>query len=200
MPLVVNKQEKADAIAQAALHVFLRQGFHQTKMADIAIAAHVGKGTLYEYFRNKHDILKHIYNEHLRMFSSGQLAGMLTKTRPSERLLEMIQFIIDHLAEWEMIGVIFIDYYSVARSDDEFLKLFTEVYESTTDYFAELVRQAQQDGEIRKDVDARSAAKTVMCFFDGLILYGSVTKQKSDTMKHAATFLKLFKDSLGIRL
>ena len=198
MPLVVNKQEKTNTIASAALQVFLKQGFHQSKMADIATAANVGKGTLYEYFRNKHDILKHIYTEHLKMFNSDRLAAVLTKSRPSERLLEMIHLFIDHLDEWENIGVIFIDYYSVARLDDEFLRLFTEVYESAQKLFTTLIQEAQDKGEIRRDIDPHSAAKTILCFFDGLILYGSVTNQKTDTMKHAETFLRLFRDSMGI--
>ena len=48
MPRIVDKQRKAEAIRQAALEVFRKTGYHRTRMADIAEAAGIGKGTLYE--------------------------------------------------------------------------------------------------------------------------------------------------------
>ncbi len=199
MPLVVNKQEKASQIAESAMKVFMKQGFHQTKMADIAVAANVGKGTLYEYFRNKNDILKLVYNEHLKLFDSDRMATILNQPKPSDRLFALINVLIDHMKEWESIGVIFIDYYSLARADDEFLDLLTQVYESMSSQFSDLIRESQTCGEIRPDIDSQSAAKVIMCFFDGLILYGSIAKQETDINLHTTTFLKMFRESMGIQ-
>lgn len=47
---------KADAIVRAAIHIFARDGLDRGKIADIAIDAGIGKGTVYEYFRSKDDI------------------------------------------------------------------------------------------------------------------------------------------------
>ncbi len=55
-PIIVDKQEKRQQIAQAALTVFSKQGFATTSMDKIAEAAGVGKSTLYEYFENKADL------------------------------------------------------------------------------------------------------------------------------------------------
>ncbi|HHZ02882.1 MAG TPA: TetR/AcrR family transcriptional regulator [Tissierellia bacterium] len=51
----VRIQKRKD-ILKSARTLFKDKGFHNTKMEDIAIAAGVGKGTLYEYFENKQDI------------------------------------------------------------------------------------------------------------------------------------------------
>jgi len=47
---------KADAIVRSAIHIFARDGLDRGKIADIAIEAGIGKGTVYEYFRSKEEI------------------------------------------------------------------------------------------------------------------------------------------------
>lgn len=44
-------------IADAAADLFIRKGFHNTTTKDIARAADVSEGSIYNYFENKEDIL-----------------------------------------------------------------------------------------------------------------------------------------------
>jgi len=50
MPKKVDRHAKRKDIGSAAIRVFRQLGYHRTRMADIALAACVGKGALYEYF------------------------------------------------------------------------------------------------------------------------------------------------------
>ena len=68
MPRTVDKEEKARSIGRAALKVFRQKGYHPTRMSDIAKAAGVGKGTVYEYFRNKLQILQFVLDEYFTAF------------------------------------------------------------------------------------------------------------------------------------
>lgn len=47
---------KKEQILQAAIKIFAREGLDRGKIADIATAAGVGKGTVYEYFRSKDEL------------------------------------------------------------------------------------------------------------------------------------------------
>ncbi|PAB60757.1 TetR/AcrR family transcriptional regulator [Anaeromicrobium sediminis] len=47
---------KRDAIMNSAIELFSRDGFHKTKVIDISNHAKVGKGTIYQYFRNKEQL------------------------------------------------------------------------------------------------------------------------------------------------
>jgi len=51
-----NKEKKQTAILTAALSVFGEKGYAAAKIIDIARAAGVGKGTIYEYYRSKYDL------------------------------------------------------------------------------------------------------------------------------------------------
>lgn len=63
-PVPSNPTEnKYTAILAAAVKIFARDGLHKGKIADVAKAAGVGKGTVYEYFRSKEDIFAAILNQ-----------------------------------------------------------------------------------------------------------------------------------------
>src|SRR5437773_9770227 len=54
---------KYEAILRAAIKVFAKGGFFNSKVADVARAAGVADGTVYLYFKNKDDILISIFND-----------------------------------------------------------------------------------------------------------------------------------------
>jgi len=49
--------ERRDQILDCALEAFARKGFHETSIADICARARIGRGTLYQYFDDKRDVL-----------------------------------------------------------------------------------------------------------------------------------------------
>ena len=65
-PIIVDKELKKQDILVAALKVFARQGIAKTKMIDIAIEAGIGKGTIYEYFRSKEEVIRESFQAFLQ--------------------------------------------------------------------------------------------------------------------------------------
>ncbi len=55
------KEDKRDRIREAAIGVFSAKGFHEARADEIAQAAGVAVGTIYNYFKNKEDILLDIF-------------------------------------------------------------------------------------------------------------------------------------------
>lgn len=51
-------EERPEALYQAALDVFSKNGYHATRLEEVAKAAGVSKGTIYNYFENKEDLLR----------------------------------------------------------------------------------------------------------------------------------------------
>ena len=49
----ISPEGRAREIVMAAIEVFVRKGYRQAQMDDIAKKANVSKGTLYNYFKNK---------------------------------------------------------------------------------------------------------------------------------------------------
>lgn len=51
-----EKVSKRSLILNAAFEIFLSKSYHDTKIIEIAEAAGIGKGTVYEYFKSKDEI------------------------------------------------------------------------------------------------------------------------------------------------
>src|SRR5665811_1996691 len=59
-PAAVDKRRQ---ILDAAVRVFARQGFHSTRVSDIADEAGVAYGLVYHYFRSKDEVLNELFSE-----------------------------------------------------------------------------------------------------------------------------------------
>jgi len=59
-----KKARTRDAIADAAISLFLAHGFDQVSVSDIAAVAEVSKPTLFRYFPTKEDLVLHRFADH----------------------------------------------------------------------------------------------------------------------------------------
>ncbi|MFT7823808.1 MAG: TetR/AcrR family transcriptional regulator [Sulfurimonas sp.] len=57
MAIIVNKEEKRRNIALSCQSLLLEHGINRLTISQIAKVAGIGKGTVYEYFQNKEDIV-----------------------------------------------------------------------------------------------------------------------------------------------
>jgi TetR/AcrR family transcriptional regulator, fatty acid metabolism regulator protein len=53
----LRRDARRDQILDCALAVFARQGFHETSIAAICTRARIARGTLYQYFTDKREVL-----------------------------------------------------------------------------------------------------------------------------------------------
>jgi len=61
-----NKQR----IIEAATKLFIKQGAHETSLADIAKAIHISKGTLYYYYQTKSDLIFDVTDIYMKRLST----------------------------------------------------------------------------------------------------------------------------------
>ena len=70
-PKVVDKTEKKRQILQAAIGVFAKTGLANAKMSQIAQAAGIGKGTIYEYFSSKEELFWKAFEVYMEEVEKG---------------------------------------------------------------------------------------------------------------------------------
>jgi len=171
MPKVVDKEQKSEEIARAALRVFRELGYHRTRMADIAREACVGKGTLYEYFRDKADILRRAFDDYFTAFKAGAMEALQRAAGPSERLLALVDFALSHTQEWEDHCAVYVDYFGAARTGGGDLFSLANIYAEVRGLLAPLIEEGQAAGEIAADLEPGATAQLLLSIFEGLVLY-----------------------------
>jgi AcrR family transcriptional regulator len=171
MPKIVDKKEKTEIIAVAALKTFRECGYNKTRMVDIAQMAGMGKGTLYEYFKDKADILRFAFDQYFSVFSQGILEAMAEKTRPSDKILALIDFALRHAAEWEDHCAIYVDYFGAARIEERKRFSLSDIYTEMKNILENLIKEAQSAGEIDEQFDPSAVAELLISIYDGIVLH-----------------------------
>jgi AcrR family transcriptional regulator len=171
MPKIVDKKEKAEIIAVAALKTFRERGYNKTRMVDIAQMAGMGKGTLYEYFKDKADILRFAFDQYFSVFSQGILEAMAEKTTPSDKILALIDFALRHAAEWEDHCAIYVDYFGAARIEERKRFSLSDIYTEMKNILENLIKEAQSAGEIDEQFDPSAVAELLISIYDGIVLH-----------------------------
>ena len=147
--------DKRRQILDAAVRVFARQGFHSTRVSDIADEAGVAYGLVYHYFRSKDQMLNELFSERwsLLLTTIEETDG---DTPPRERLAAVAGFIVDsYRHDPELMKVIIVE---VTRAANSFGRTHLPEIRRAYDMIAKIVADGQRSGTFRKDVDPEFAS------------------------------------------
>ncbi len=64
----MSNQDKQKLILQKASDLFANKGFTEVTMDEIATSAGIAKGTIYNYFRNKNDLIASLMENNIKSF------------------------------------------------------------------------------------------------------------------------------------
>ncbi|MGI8633195.1 MAG: TetR/AcrR family transcriptional regulator [Solirubrobacterales bacterium] len=143
--------EKRRVILRAAVRVFARRGFHACRVADIADEAGVAYGLVYHYFRSKEQILSVLFTERWGLMLDAIAAAEREQQTARARLEQVARFITDsYRRDPEMMKVIIVE---VTRAANSFGQIHLDEIGEAYRLIAEIVREGQERGELRDDVD-----------------------------------------------
>jgi AcrR family transcriptional regulator len=94
-----EKNRKRELILDTAFRLFLNKGLQGTKIIDISEAAGIGKGTVYEYFDSKEEIICELFKT--RAADPYQdLPHLIDKEKTCEdKIKAYVEFELDHTGE-----------------------------------------------------------------------------------------------------
>ncbi len=174
MPKIVNISKKKKEILEAGIQVFIKKGFHSATMEDIATCAGIGKGTVYEYFKSKEDIIFHtadiLYEETVNSFLSIYWNEKLTAV---QKIKSFLKFQINQSNQCTGMIPIYFDIMSHSHSSykktyrDKIQTMFKELAKLISD----ILGQGKKNGEFRKDLDLTISAKLIISLLDGIYIH-----------------------------
>lgn len=148
--------EKRRLILDAAVRVFARQGFHTSRVSDIADQAQVAYGLVYHYFRSKEAILDTLFLERWDVMLGAIAEADAAHTAPREKLGAIAGFIVDsYRHDPELMKVIIVE---VTRAANTFGRTHLEKIRDAYAQIAAIVRRAQREGTFRAEIPPEFAA------------------------------------------
>ena len=191
-PKIVDKEEKRLLIAHAAFSVFGDKGFDRTRMDDVATAAGVGKGTLYEYFNNKEDLLVGAMGVMMDGMADGMRGALENNSPPLDKLRGLTVFMVEameHMGEGYRFFLEYMLHVSRARNDFPILReMLLEFRKGIEDLLVAGVKA----GDLRKDLDIVNTAATFAAWFDGAIFHWIAVPQGPSMSEMADVYMDTF--------
>lgn len=137
-------------IADVALQLFAEHGYHATSISQIANKAKISKGLLYNYYKNKEDLLRSIIedgmNEAMKMIPPND-----PDLGPQKKLAELIRLSVEHLKNYPAFWGLFISLLLQPEVQKRINKIITFYREEAVKLMAQLFKEM---GSANPDLDA----------------------------------------------
>lgn len=148
--------DRRTQIQEAALRVFSRQGYRNTVVADVAAEAGVSKGTIYTYFDRKEELLGAVFEGLMHELEEGEAAILESDRSPLEKIRALIHEFVKIIGHQEEgFSHVMLDIWMASLQDpDTFGIDFAELYAGYRALLGELLREAQEQGDVPADLAA----------------------------------------------
>jgi len=190
-------EERKNQILEAAIAVFARLGFQQTRMDDIANQAGLSKGALYLYYKSKDAIiaalLKYFFAQEfnrLREFVESDREAPV-----SEQLMILTRQLASAMKWMTKLMPIAFEFYALAGREKVVRQFLQDYFKAYRSELARLIQRGVERGEFRI-VDAEAAAITLAALFEGLALLYFVDPQALQWAEQAEASVRLLLEGI----
>ncbi|UCF66782.1 MAG: TetR/AcrR family transcriptional regulator [Acidobacteriota bacterium] len=155
-----HAEARRKQILEAACRCFSRKGVHRTTVRDICEEAGLSAGAVYGYFKSKPQIIEAMA-ELGRRNTRGFLESVQIADEPLQSLAQMLAAAMKYLNSKEARESTRLDvrFWGEGLHEPRIRDLFQQAFTNLTEPFADMVRAAQQKGQIAAHVDPEAAAR-----------------------------------------
>jgi AcrR family transcriptional regulator len=169
-----QKAAKRNQIVEAAARVFARKGYAGAVVADIAVEARIGKGTVYEYFSSKEDLFFAVFEwfqnqtEKAATVRIAHLGGSAANRLGV--LNESLMGLWDQIKDVFVLTMEFWAASSSANMQDRFKAAFKQLYDNYRELVSSLIQDGINSGDFRADIHPEAIAAALVGTWDALFL------------------------------
>jgi AcrR family transcriptional regulator len=173
---IVNKEEKKEQILRAAIRLFARKGFARATISDIAVAAGTGKGTIYEYFETKDEIIQGSFSFFIKELEFDFEHILLSPLPAIDKLKQVFSAFSQtmELAENRQLMELMFDFWAESiksvQAKNFLFKEMSTFYQAYRKLCEDLILDGIHEGSLRKDLDAPTMATIILGMNDGIMV------------------------------
>ena len=190
MPKIVDKLQKRKTIAKSTCSLFIEKGFVNISISEIAKVAGIGKGTIYEYFKNKEDIIFELM-WCLQEDYDPKLEENLSK---DVDVIQKVIYLFDiFLNDDEIIKTqrqIYKEFLGIYlnNSTEEIIEYHTNLKEKYSLILREILNESIKKGELK--IEALGFVPSVFATVEGFFIVNESKEQILDYINNLFSLLK----------
>lgn len=180
----VKAPDKHQKIIQAAIKVFARNGFFNSRISEIAKEANVADGTIYLYFNNKYDILISLFEEEMGKIIANMRQELAKEENPLKQLEIFAQVHLRIVEENRYLSEVL---QVEIRQSSKFMKEYrNRKFAEYVNIISSIMKRGQEQGLIRKDVIPGIAKRAFFGALDEMSRFWILSAQKKYSINTAA--------------
>ncbi len=186
MAIIVDKVQKRKDIALSCKELFIKNGINNLTISEVAKTAKVGKGTIYEYFKNKEEIVFEIVNILLQEHNIEKKLRIDSKENTKEKIIEF--FGVFYREEDVELKELYKEFISInlANPQQEMIEFQSKCSDTYFKWFEEIIQFGIDKGEL---VGAsKKLSRGLFVMGEGLFIASCVTTVIEDLKKELDTF------------
>ena len=183
-----------DEALDAAMAAFWARGYEATSLNDLMQAMGLQKGSIYKAFGDKHALFLSALRHYLDKMYEAQRATLAKAPSPRAALQAWLERLVEAApAEGGSCrGCLAVNtLVELGPHDAQARALLEAHFERVRRLLAERIRQGQELGEIRRDVDAGEGARCLLTMVAGLLGSLKGATSKAEARRLAQTTLHL---------
>ena len=162
--LQINKKNQ---ILDAALQVFVKKGYSETRMIDIVKCSGLSKGAIYHYYAGKKDVFLALI-EHWETQTFPDFYSRNGKKRSAaDTLRDFAKEILKVFKDRSYVFHAEVEFWSLSNQDDEVRKRSQELYEKIINLFELVINKGIRENEFIQ-VNSRMTAIYILSVFQGI--------------------------------
>ena len=164
------KDKSKNQILEAALHVFVKKGYAETRMDDIVESSGLSKGAIYHHYSSKKDLFLSLIDYWEVNSFPNFLDNDYSKLSASDKLRNVIIEIVNTYKNKKFVFLAELEFWSLANHDKDVRKKTKSLYNKLLSFFKNIVHDGIKSKEF-KDINVEVAALSIMTSIQGVIWF-----------------------------
>ena len=195
MQRILKKEDKRRRILKSAIELFAKKGFEKTIIEDITRKANVAKGTFYNFFEKKEDVLLYFLDKEIEESRDEIQRNIFSKNSFLDQLELLVSTYLRHIFRNKDFAKILISQKVMlmgTKNNQNELRLIQSI--------SQLINLSKQRTEIKDSVDTRLMAETIFAINTMYIIYwlNGTIKSKKECVKRIREALQIILEGIGI--
>ncbi len=187
MAIIVDKVQKRRDIALSCKKLFISHRIHDITISQLAKTAGVGKGTMYDYFKNKEDIVFEIVTIMMKAHNEKKEQALADVHSTKEKIKIFFNFF--YSKEDEELRTLYKEFISISlvHANEEMIDFQTICFESYHQWFEQILQEGIDKGEIIPS--AIGFTNGLFATAEGLFIASVATKAIDDVQKEIDLYI-----------
>ncbi len=189
-----REPERKRQILNSAIKIFGEKGFQNATIAEIAKEAGIGDATIYEYFKNKEDLLLAIPVETTKDLIADINEHMMGIKGAFNKLRKFIWWWLNYVEKNPGYGVVVLLELKTSRT-----YVSTEAYQAARNFYQiilDIIKEGQEEEAIKREINFYLARSLCVGAMEHIIIRWLLKDRKYSLLQYADELADLLIDSL----